>query len=204
MSTAHADTKFEVVTALAGERAGIALVSVTTDDPIRILTDIEGRPDVVSTDLLWTQDTTVLLQIETTDPPLLLPLWRTGIPVELPFTIRDGEATWELTTSASRFSELGSVLEEAGIEYELEHVVGIGETEADRLLTDRQREVVTAAIDEGYYAVPREATLTEVAERLGVSKATCSDVLHRAESSIVTWFAEEQFGVPRFVRDGDQ
>lgn len=33
-------------------------------------------------------------------------------------------------------------------------------------------------------------TLTEVAAVLDVSKATCSDVLHRAEGKIARWFAE--------------
>ncbi|ELY82080.1 Bacterio-opsin activator HTH domain-containing protein [Natrinema pellirubrum DSM 15624] len=36
--------------------------------------------------------------------------------------------------------------------------------------------------------------MTDIADRLNVSKATCSDVLHRAEGSIVSWFVDEQFG----------
>ncbi|MFC7139882.1 helix-turn-helix domain-containing protein [Halosimplex aquaticum] len=56
--------------------------------------------------------------------------------------------------------------------------------------------MLAVAIDEGYYAVPREATLTDVAETLSVSKSTCSDILHRCESSIVTWFATEEFTQP--------
>lgn len=191
--TTHDATKFEVITALAGEDAGIALLRIESDDLLAILTDVRARPDVVDVDLLWKRASTGLVQVEAASPPLLLPLWRAGVPVEMPFTVRDGAATWELTTSSDRLSELGERLNEAGIEYHLESVVEIGSSEADRLLTPRQREVLTVAIKEGYYAVPREVTLTDVAEKLGVSKSTCSDILHRCESNIITWFATEQF-----------
>ncbi len=196
LSTTHDATAFEVVTALAGENAGIALLRIESDDLLDILADVRSRPDVGDVDLLWKRELTALVQVETTSPPLLFPLWQAGVPVKMPFTVLDGSATWELTTSSDRLSELREHLDEAGIEYDLESVVEIGSSEADRLLTPRQREVLAVAIDAGYYAVPREATLTDVAEALGVSKSTCSDILHRCESSIVTWFAEEQFTQP--------
>ncbi|MFA9504328.1 helix-turn-helix domain-containing protein [Natrinema sp. H-ect1] len=194
VSRTHSEAVFEIVTALAGEQAGIALLNLTTDDPLPILTAIEQRSDVVDVELLWKQEETALLQVEATSPPLLLPLWQAGVPIRLPFSIQNGEATWELVTSSSRFSALGEALEAAGIEYTLESVAEIGTTQADRLLTDRQQEVMATALEAGYYATPREATLTDVADRLNVSKATCSDVLHRAEGSIISWFADEQFG----------
>ncbi|QLG48395.1 helix-turn-helix domain-containing protein [Natrinema halophilum] len=193
VSTAHPETEFEVVTALAGERAGIALINVTTDDPLPVLTAIEQQSNVVNLELLWKQAETALLQVEATSSPLLLPLWEAGIPIRLPFSIRNGTATWELVTSASRFSALGTALEEAGIGFELESVSEIGTTEADRLLTNRQREAVATALDAGYYETPREATLTDVADMLAISKATCSEILHRAEGNIISWFAEEEF-----------
>ncbi|WP_336134735.1 helix-turn-helix domain-containing protein [Natronomonas amylolytica] len=194
VSTTYAETEFQVLTALMGENAGIALLSITTDDLLSITTDIERQPDVTAIDLLWKQARTGLVQVGTTSPPLLLPLWEAGIPIEMPFTIRDGTATWELTTTAERLSALGTYLERADIGYELEHTAEIGTPNADRLLTERQREVLLAALDAGYYAVPREVTLTELAERLDISKATCSDILHRAEHSVLSWFAEEHAG----------
>lgn len=196
VSTAHPATEFEVVTALAGERAGIALLSVASDYLVSILTDVEGRRDVTGVELIWKRDSTGLLQVETESAPLLLPLWRAGIPIEMPFSVRDGTATWELTTSSDRLSELGSLLEETDIGYDLEYVAEIGASEVDRLLTDRQREVLLAAFEAGYYAVPRESTLTEVAEELDVSKATASDVVHRAESALVSWFLREHASRP--------
>jgi len=52
-------------------------------------------------------------------------------------------------------------------------------------LTDRQREVVATAADLGYYDVPREATLDDVASELGVASSTVSDHLRKAEAAVM-------------------
>lgn len=54
-----------------------------------------------------------------------------------------------------------------------------------RTLTDRQREAVTAAWSAGYYEVPREAGIDEVAGRLDCAVSTASDLLRRAELRMV-------------------
>lgn len=52
-------------------------------------------------------------------------------------------------------------------------------------LTDRQFEALETATELGYYAVPREASLSAVAEELGVARATTSELLRRAESNLM-------------------
>lgn len=52
-------------------------------------------------------------------------------------------------------------------------------------LTDRQREVVETAAELGYYDVPREATLDEVAAELDVAASTVSDHLRKVEAAVV-------------------
>ncbi|WP_245779562.1 helix-turn-helix domain-containing protein [Halostagnicola kamekurae] len=59
-------------------------------------------------------------------------------------------------------------------------------------MTDRQLEVFRTALEAGYYDVLREATLTDVASAFGVTKSICCDILHRAESAIAHWFADER------------
>jgi hypothetical protein len=54
-----------------------------------------------------------------------------------------------------------------------------------RPLTDRQREALAAAVDLGYYDVPREATLGDVADELGVASSTVSDHLRKAEAAVM-------------------
>ncbi|WP_232702462.1 helix-turn-helix domain-containing protein [Halobacterium wangiae] len=52
-------------------------------------------------------------------------------------------------------------------------------------LTDRQREVVETATELGYYEVPREATLDDVAAELDVAASTVSDHLRKAEAEVM-------------------
>lgn len=52
-------------------------------------------------------------------------------------------------------------------------------------LTDRQYEAVEAATRMGYYAVPRAASLEAVAAELGVARSTASELLRRAESTLM-------------------
>jgi predicted DNA binding protein len=53
-------------------------------------------------------------------------------------------------------------------------------------LTDRQLEAVEAAVDLGYYAVPREAPLAAVAESLDCAPSTASTLLRKAERAVLT------------------
>ncbi|GGM67199.1 putative DNA binding protein [Halarchaeum rubridurum] len=51
-------------------------------------------------------------------------------------------------------------------------------------LTRKQRETLAAAVDAGYFAVPREATLADVAGTLGVSRQATSERLRRGMASL--------------------
>jgi len=195
ISTAHPEVVFQVVTSLPGEGTGIGLVRLVATDPLPIITDIQSRDDVEDLELLWKHDDEALLQIQTVNPLPLLPVWRAGVPLKMPFDIQEGVATWEVTTSTSRLSSLRDHLDDMDIGFAIEYVREIDASQADQLLTDRQQEVLLAAVDAGYYRAPREATLGDVAESLGVANATCSDVLHRAEGHIIHWFVEEHMEV---------
>lgn len=51
-------------------------------------------------------------------------------------------------------------------------------------LSARQREAVEAAIATGYYAVPREATIETVADKLECATATAAEHLRKAETTV--------------------
>lgn len=53
-------------------------------------------------------------------------------------------------------------------------------------LTDRQREAVEAAVECGYYAVPREGSLADVADALGCASSTASNHLRKAQARVMT------------------
>lgn len=62
----------------------------------------------------------------------------------------------------------------------------------EELLTDRQREVITVADDLGYFDVPREATLSDVAAVVGIEKSTAGEHLRRGVGHIAEILAERE------------
>lgn len=53
------------------------------------------------------------------------------------------------------------------------------------VLTDRQREAIRVARAVGYYEVPREGSLDDVARELDVAASTASDLLRKAHARLV-------------------
>ena len=53
------------------------------------------------------------------------------------------------------------------------------------LLTDRQQEIVRAALAAGYYDIPRGTTQRDLATELGLSQRTIGEHLQRAEANII-------------------
>lgn len=191
VSKRYPESSFSVLTAMVGEETGVGLIELESDDPVAVIADANRQKAVRDLDLLSKHDDQALLQVESSRPHLLEPVVSAGVPLSTPFTIQDGEVTWELTTTSERLSTLGDRLREANVEFAIEYVQNVEASTADRLLTPRQQEVLVEATAAGYYESPREASLTDVAESLGVAKATASGILHRAEGRIISWFLDE-------------
>jgi predicted DNA binding protein len=110
--------------------------------------------------------------------------------VVMPPIVYDSRARTHMTIVGEEAS-LSTLVEqlEAGPNVSVE-VLELGEfdrrhgTIAGRL-TNRQLELVETAAELGYYAVPREASLEEVAAEVDVARSTASTVLRRAESNVM-------------------
>lgn len=59
-------------------------------------------------------------------------------------------------------------------------------------LTDRQRQVLTEALDIGYYDEPRSATLEDVAEAVNLAVGTAAEHIRKAEATLVRYALGEQ------------
>ncbi|ELZ16434.1 Bacterio-opsin activator HTH domain-containing protein [Haloterrigena salina JCM 13891] len=193
LSTAYPGATFRVLAAVPGSETGFALVRIAGPDVADIVEDMRGHDQITELSLAQYSDNEVTVHFETTDPLLLFSSRDSGMPIELPVEIVDGEATIEVTGSRDRLAELAEQLEHFGLQYRIEHVRE--RLHESQLLSDRQLEVVVAAVEEGYYDTPRESSLTELAEQLDIAKSTCSETLHRAEEAIIKRFVEDLPGV---------
>lgn len=191
-----------VLAALAGDDTGVALATISYQDVALLVEDIRGYDAVTDFTILEHRDGRVLAQLETTVPILLKPARRSGIPLEMPFTVSAGEVVWELTASHDRLSALHEQLEQLGISFTVDSIYG--ELDSKQSLTPQQWEVLNVAVSEGYYDTPRRCTQEQVAEKLGLAKSTCSETLHRAEERVIKSFLESRTDEAHGVADAPQ
>lgn len=184
------EATFRVLAALPTEEMGVGLVELTGPTLSAVVERMRQYDSVLTLDVLGESVDRMLVQFETSEPLLLLSVRESGIPLEPPVEIGDGRATVEVTASQDRLSLFGTQLEQFGMSFEVEFVRrSVDSTE--QLLTDRQRDLIVTAVDEGYYHTPRECSLTELADREGMAKSTVSETLHRAEETIIKEFVTE-------------
>lgn len=188
VTTTHDDATFRVLATMPSDDVGFALVEITAPELEPVVRSMVENSQIVDIDPLQQSDGRVVVQIETAAPLLLLSAQASGIPIEPPVLIREGTADIELRASHDRLSTLGEELERFGLSYTVEAIHD--DTEPERLLSQRQAELLLTAVECGYYDTPRECSLTELADAVGLAKSTCSETLHRAEGHVVRRFVE--------------
>jgi predicted DNA binding protein len=118
-----------------------------------------------------------------------------------PFEIEDGSETWHVGFDRERVAEDAlsaldrnndfSVESRQSIDLEDYHDLmrnvdpAISLLDGCRELSTVERETLDAAVSEGYFTTPREATLSTLAERFDVSKMAVSKNLRRGERKIL-------------------
>ncbi|RBI63756.1 hypothetical protein DMJ13_04330 [halophilic archaeon] len=108
-----------------------------------------------------------------------------------PVRMHGGREYWTVIVDATREEvdeRVAAVEEEMDADVRVRHVA-TAETGAGILRTDdlseRQREAFELARRRGYYEWPREVTAADLAEELGVSKATLLEHLRKAEAKLL-------------------
>lgn len=85
------------------------------------------------------------------------------------------------------FRKLYGYIEE--VEYMAVEILETGDYEADsssfnRMLTSRQEEVLEAAVDLGYYSNPRQASLEDISDTVGITPGTVGEHLRKVEERV--------------------
>jgi predicted DNA binding protein len=55
-----------------------------------------------------------------------------------------------------------------------------------RVITSRQEEVIETAVDLGYYSEPRQASLEDISDVVGIAPGTVGEHLRKAEERVFT------------------
>lgn len=183
LSTAFPRTTFRL---LSGYRTGdtaLELGEMITDRPTEVVTAMDDHPSIEAHELLESDDRRALLKYETADTALYDFVETSSLTIEFPVDVRNGWYEFDLTGTRDELDRLQKVLESTPLSYELLSLVN--STDPGDMLTDRQQEIIRTAVQNGYFEIPRECTLAELADELDIDKSTASTILRRGEAQIV-------------------
>jgi predicted DNA binding protein len=172
--------------------SGLQLFIVQFDDEVSIPeTDLTALPDVHMATSLGHADGKEIYRLTIDIREGLQRVYDTdldGAPIEPPTVKRDGWHETKVFKSYATLSEFQSVCEENGITVDLQSITnGLVDDDGSSVygLTDRQEEALTIALSQGYYETPRAVSAEELADELGISQPSMSDLLRRAERQLL-------------------
>lgn len=187
ISTEFPDAEFRLIATQLRDEGAFAILEIATlRRRLRLVRRFENTSEVSSFEVYYTDEQMVLLQFRTSATKSYDPLRRSKNVSLYPTILRDGWFFVELAATHERLSKYTDELAAAGIPY---HVLSLTQSyDSSELLTDRQWQIITEAVERGYYETPRDCTVTELAGSLDIHKSAASRLLHRAESRIITGF----------------
>ena len=186
LSRSFPDATFRLLTGVPMGERSLELGEVLTERPEAVAAAMADNPDIVAYEQLYLGQERVLAKYETTEQALFELLGGTSLLPEFPLQVENGRMTVTITATRAQFEAFGAALEEMDGQYELLSVVH--SQRESSVVTERQRECLETAQRLGYFEVPRESTLAEVAEELGVDKSTASETLRRGSARVLDWF----------------
>lgn len=186
ISTRFPDATLRLLTGVPmGDRV-LELGEVQANAPEKVTDAIRRHPDISAHETMYADDMRVIARYEADERSLYEFLWNSSLPPEFPIVVENGEMEFGLTATQEQFEAFGAALDDRERRYELLSLVHTDDRET--VVTERQRECLETAQRLGYFEVPRESTLAEVAEELGVDKSTASETLRRGSARVLDWF----------------
>nr|WP_176765300.1 helix-turn-helix domain-containing protein [Halovenus aranensis] len=103
---------------------------------------------------------------------------------------------WHLTMIFPTVRDYRTLVEECrrnGMCVETQYIL-TSEQESDAVaaLTEKQRQLLSLARQNGYFAIPRECTLQQIADKMGVTQQAVSQLLRRALSNVTDYYLQRQ------------
>lgn len=160
---------------------GNSIVEIKHHYPDSIIDEIKSHKSVIEFSVLEKEENRIKINVKTQDPYLLYAVINCGVLVDFPINVRDGFAYWRLISSRDRIDKLLTIFEENKIDFEL---LRIGtspyslEDEKNKLSLEESN-VLDKAISSGFFEIPRNISLEELANQLGKSKAALSVMLRK-------------------------
>lgn len=180
----------------------VGMLAVESEDSEAVREVIQAHDTVDTIDLVEEYEThegrcvaTMLLRGRLTEVTPLQALMYDGYLPIGPTQLVDGRECFDLLLSdRSELSEAIDLLSDFGdvtverITQDFRREIMPSRAEWQELLSSippRQREFLNTAVEQGYFEIPRQVTLEEVAEEMGITKTTASNHLRKVERQLV-------------------
>lgn len=147
--------------------------------------EILSYPDIHSVDPFAEVGEGSLYRIKYDNPPVIYLYQRMGLPLRFPLRVQAGYLGWEI---AARYSEFQAILKHIRAADPTARIVSIRRGPLHShfpLLSESQRQLLTEAMEAGYFAVPRAITLTALARKLDRSKSGISEAIALIEKKLL-------------------
>jgi len=160
---------------------GNAMIELMHYDLDSIIENIKKHPSVFEFSEIERESNKIKFNVKTMDPYLLYAVVQCGVLIDFPVHVREGYAYWRLISSRNRIDKLFSLFEEKGIHFDL---LRIGKAPYDlendnNKLTLEESTLLDKAIQRGFFEIPRNISLEELANQLGKSKSALSVMLRK-------------------------
>ncbi|WP_170093630.1 helix-turn-helix domain-containing protein [Halomicrobium sp. HM KBTZ05] len=157
-----------------------------------VVSDLEAWDDAISYDVFDTDDGDLYVFIHSRPSAELAELLRIverhRLLVELPIELEAESVTVRVAGGSEALHDaMADLPADVTADVQIEQL-GTYDPEVDAArsaLTDRQRAVLDAAVDVGYYATPRTATIEDVAAAVGCAESTASEHLRKIEARLL-------------------
>lgn len=186
LSTEFPEAMFTVSATIPINKGLLGIVEVRMAEIGRLVSSIEEKSEVESCELLHTDDGMVVFQFTSQMTESYDALISSETVPQYPVSLQNGWYSAQLTASQEQLSDYLDEISEVSIPYE---IVSLTHSyDPSEVLTERQWQVVTEAVERGYYEPTRRCTLAELTETFDINKSSMSKLLRRAENRIVTAF----------------
>jgi hypothetical protein len=142
-------------------------------------------PDVLKVDALTEVGNGSLYRVTFRNPPTI-PLFRVlGIPIHFPLRIQGGFIRWEVVARRSEAQAILAHFRKTDSNFQVVSLRRQRLRSHLPLLTPTQNQLLAQAMAAGYFAVPRRITLTGLANKLGRSKSSLSEMMANIERKLL-------------------
>lgn len=186
LSAEFPEAMFTVPATIPINKGLLGIVEVRMAEIERLVSSIEENSEVESCELLHTDDGMVVFQFTSQMTESYDALISSETVPQYPVSLQNGWYSAQITASQEQLSDYLEEISEVGIPYEIVSLTH--SSDPSEVLTERQWQVVTEAVERGYYEPTRRCTITELAETFDINKSSMSKLLRRAENRIVTAF----------------